>query len=385
MELVKINPDKFGLKEENTTELTKGLKIPLQERELLIQEFNNLSTQEITKDNRKLFRELRLKVVKNRTQGIDKWHKGAKNYFLKGGQFVDAIKKQESLVNEQMEAKLLSGEKYFENLEKERLAKLHLERYEKIKIYLSPGDNKDLSEMSEDMFKAFFNVKKENYEIQQAELKRIEDDRIAKEKALVIERERIKLENERLKAEAIAKELELKKQREIEAEKKKKEDALRKIELEKVAKEKAELEAKVKKQQKEEEERIAKIKEDAKIKAAALAKIEADNKIKIQAEYKAKIKAEKDAKEKLEEQLKAQKDAEAKRIEDKLKKEAETQKQIELQRQLELAKGDSEKIKNLINDFIKLQTKYSFTSSKYQLIYKGVINLINKIITYINQ
>ena len=62
-EIVKINPEQYGLKEEQTKNLTSGLSIVLKERELLISEFETVSKLEIIEENLAKFKELRLKIV----------------------------------------------------------------------------------------------------------------------------------------------------------------------------------------------------------------------------------------------------------------------------------------------------------------------------------
>ena len=76
------------------------------------------------------------KIYTNRTKGIDAWHKVNKDFYLRGGQFIDAIKRKEILVNEQMEEKLQEAEKFFENQEKQRIADLQESRLKLISEYI---------------------------------------------------------------------------------------------------------------------------------------------------------------------------------------------------------------------------------------------------------
>ena len=69
-EIIKV--EYYGLEESKANELTVGLKVVRDERELLIKEFDSVSELELSEDNLHLFKELRLKIVKNRTQGINK-------------------------------------------------------------------------------------------------------------------------------------------------------------------------------------------------------------------------------------------------------------------------------------------------------------------------
>jgi hypothetical protein len=77
-----VKPQEYGIEEKTANELKEGLSVTLKERELLIQEFETVSKLEINEETIPKFRELRLAIQKNRTQGIDKWHKTGKEYFL---------------------------------------------------------------------------------------------------------------------------------------------------------------------------------------------------------------------------------------------------------------------------------------------------------------
>lgn len=189
---VLVKAEEFGLQEQDAKGLLKGLDIPLKERDLLEKEFEVVSKLDITdKKNIKTFKALRLKVVKNRTQGIMKWHKNAKDYFLKGGQFVDAIKRKELLVNEQMETKLMEAEKYFENLEIERIKKLQEKRLTELQQLNPEFQKDDLGEMTDDEyevylegFKALIKKRKEQEEKERIE-KELQDLLDKREKELL--------------------------------------------------------------------------------------------------------------------------------------------------------------------------------------------------------
>lgn len=285
--IVKVDASKYGLEEKSANQLTKGLAIVLKEREVLISEFETVSKLEVTKESIPQFRELRLKIQKNRTQGIDKWHKAGKEYFLRGGQFLDAIKKVEVQVNEQMEEHLLNGEKYFENLEIERIKKLNAERIELLSPYVEDVTGLNLVSMEEDVWEAYLSAKKSAYGAKIEAERVAEEERIAKEKAEEEAREKQRLENERLKAEAE------KREKEIEAERKKQASILKKqqeeseaklrAEREKATSEKAKLEAELQAKKdaeaKAERERLAKIAQE-KLEAEKLAKAPVKQKLK---------------------------------------------------------------------------------------------------------
>jgi hypothetical protein len=209
--------------------------------------------------------------------------------WLKAGQMIEATFKN-------LETKLEEKEKFAERWEAERKEKLRAER---LALLLPFGyvseKGVNLADMDEDTFQKFkLGLETAKREREEAERK-AEEERIAREKAEAEERARIKAENERLKAEAEAKEKKLAEER-VKAEAERKEMEL------KLAKLKAEAEAKLKLEREEKEKLQAEIR--AKAEAEEKAKREAE--MKALAELKAKRKAEeKLAKAPIKKQLKA--------------------------------------------------------------------------------
>lgn len=223
-------------------------------------------------------------------------------------------------------------ENHFEIQEKKRLEALQSERAEKLSKYVEDAHERKLSDMEEDVWNAYYQSKKKEYEDRIEAEKQAEKERIAKEKAEAEERERIRKENEKLKKEA------------------------------------------------EERERIARIEQEKREKE------EADRKAKEEAERKEREEKERKEREKYEAELKAEKERAEKarkELEEKAEAERKAKQEEEARIQSDLKKGDSEKVKDLINDLKELKTKYSFKSKKYQSIYNGVNELIDKVIKYI--
>ena len=213
-----VNPKEFGLEENKALELTSGLTTILTERETLKNAYLDVIELDVTEENLKTFKELRLKIVKNRTQGIEKWHKTTKDFFLTGGRFVDSVKNKEIFENERMENALLEKEKHFEDLEKARLKAIHEERISKLQPFNYEIGNVDFSAMDENMFNAILLGDETNHK------DKLEAERLAEEQRLEAlrieaeEKEKQRLEMERLKAENEAKEKQIELER-IEAEK----------------------------------------------------------------------------------------------------------------------------------------------------------------------
>lgn len=322
MNQLTVNPTEFGIEENKASELIGNLPQIKSERLILERQFDEIIKMDIESvETSKKARELRLLIQKNRTQGLNVWHKTTKDYFLKGGQFVDAIKRVETAVNERMENALEEIEKYQEIKEQKRLDQLEQERLSKLEAYKDfvPFGVSVRNVSDEDFEKILTGAKMQfeaKLEADKLEFERIEKERIENEKRIDEENrlkelhkerkeklipfwnymkemdkekdyssisdegfdlylnnlksikkeddERIeneRLENERLKKEAEEKEKELEKQRkEAEAEKKRIEaEANARIEAERKEREKIESELKAKKEAelKAEQERLA--------------------------------------------------------------------------------------------------------------------------------
>jgi len=307
-----IKAEQFGIEKSKANELTLGLQVTIDERKLLIEEFDKVKDMEITESNIPKFKALRLKIVKNRTQGIIKWHKTNKDFFLTGGRFVDAIKNKEVQINESMETVLMEAEKHFENLEKERIEKLQLERSGKLLAFNIEVIPQNLGSMDDSMWSTYivgiettFKARVEAEKL--AEKQRLEAEKKAKMEA-EIEAKRIeaqRLENERLKKEAEIKEAaRLKAEKEQKAKEDKiKADAEAKLKAERKAKEKEISELKAKQEAKDKADRLER---------ERLAKIESDKQAIYKAEQAALIEKERKEKARLEAELKARQDEELK-------------------------------------------------------------------------
>lgn len=260
-----VNPNEFGIEEKQAGEMLGNLPQIKIERLVLETQFDEIIKMDIESiETSKKARELRLLIQKNRTQGLNIWHKTTKDYFLKGGQFVDAIKRVETAINERMENALEEIEKHQEIKEQKRLDELEQKRLSKLELY------KDfvpfcvsVRNVSDEDFEKILTGAKMQYDAKieadkKAEQERIEAERLEKERL-----EQQRLENERLKKEAEEKEKALEKERqESEAERKRIEaEANAKLEAERKEREKieAELKAKIEAEKLAEQKRIAEI------------------------------------------------------------------------------------------------------------------------------
>ena len=301
-----LDPKEFGLEKEKTSKIEASFTPKIIERDGLMEVYNLILTKEISKELSNEAYELRKKLVKVRT-GIAAIHKTEKAFYLASGNYVDALKNKLTLPVEQMEERLSEIEKHFENLEKERLKKIHDDRVLKLIPFGYEIGLTDFSSMDENMFNAILVGAEKTHNDKIEALAKIEAERIEKERLEAEEREKQKAELERLRKE--------KEQADkILAEEKAKADAALKAEQEKAAKEKAEVER--------------------------LAKIEAEKQAKVLAEQKA-------ANDKLQAELKAKADAEAKIKYDQEKAEA-----LRIAEEKKAAKApDKQKLKVYLSEY----------------------------------
>jgi hypothetical protein len=289
-----IDPKQYGLEETQATQIVSKLSQIVKERELLFANYEEVCKLEITHENIKKFKECRLAIANNRTKELEPARKADKEFFLRGGQFVDASYKREISENERREAKLKEAETHFERLEAQRIEELRQARIlecQTVQEFIPFGI--DLGLLNEEGYASILNGAKMQHEAkikaeQEAEAARLkaeEEARIEREKeAQRIEAQR--LENERLRKEAEEKEKALQLEREkaaLEAERLRKEseaklEAERKAAQAKLEAEQAEarrlaaeLQAKKDVEIKAEQERIA-AEEKARKEAEKLAK-----------------------------------------------------------------------------------------------------------------
>lgn len=292
--------------------------------------FDEIVSQDITEDLCKKAKRLRLDIAKIRTSA-DKERKSQKDEYLRASNAIQGVYNILKFAVVEKEEKLKEIENYYANLEKERKAKLQIERSEELEKYEVEVIPENLGDMSDDVWNNFIAGTKFNYETQKeaerkAEAERVEKERIkalhekrlfqcsrlfgfidnfdsidfgdmldeeysklinnAKEKREAYEKEQeaIRLENERLKKERE----EAERKRKVELKKQEEEKA--RVEKEHQAKLEAERkeQAAILKKEREEKERLQKIETER------IAKIEAEKQAKIEAEKKAQLAPDKE-------------------------------------------------------------------------------------------
>jgi len=191
-EVTVVDPSKYGLQEKEASKLTKDLSTIILERDLLAKQYGEIIQKELSDEVIEEAREIRMKLVKVRTQGINKWHKANKAYFKAGGDYVDAIKRKELVPVESMEITLKEIEDYYENQEKERVLKIKEEREAAVAPYIEEGDldGMNLGEMSEDIWDSVFQARVASFNKKAEALKREEDEQREREIKLKLHNER---------------------------------------------------------------------------------------------------------------------------------------------------------------------------------------------------
>jgi hypothetical protein len=221
--IVKINASDYGLDSTKAQEIEAMFKPMLEKMTALETEYNEVLKLEISPETCQSAKELRLKYVKVRTATAE-IHKQLKEFYLKGGRFVDGWKNAQLFASQQIEDTLKKIETHYEIIEAERKAKLKEERTALIQPYVEDVNTFMLQEMTEEAFQILLKGTEMQYKARIEAEKKAEEERIAKEKADVEERMRIKADNERLEKEAtrLAAEIKAKEDAEREAERKKK-------------------------------------------------------------------------------------------------------------------------------------------------------------------
>lgn len=187
-----VNPKEFGIAEKTAEGLMGNLPQIKTERDILSKQYDEIVLLDVDDpDTSKKARELRLRIRDNRTKGIEVWHRTTKDFFLKGGQFVDAIKRKEVEVNNRMEETLEKIEKHFELKEQKRLQDLREARWEDTKDLRDYIPTQvDLGLLSDEEYKKLVTGAKLQLEQAKAEEERIRKEQEAEQKANEALRER---------------------------------------------------------------------------------------------------------------------------------------------------------------------------------------------------
>jgi hypothetical protein len=355
-------------------------------------DFNTIieeSKVEITKEITAKAKRLRIDIGRVRI-ATEKTRKEQKEEYLRAGKAIDSVANIVKWVVTDKEEKLEKIEKHYELLEQQRIEKLQTERAEELQQYVDAVPS-DLGTMKDDVWQAYIDTKKRQYEERIEAEKKAEEERVERERRIALHRERkesiihlwqfVEVKDEEFSGiseedwkvfvgtlEAAKKEYDSEQERiRVENERLKKE-----------AEEKRKADE-IERKKREEEDRKRHEKEAAERKSA-------EEKARKEREaYEAKLKEERDEREKIERAERAKREAVERELAERKAVEERKASEEKARIQAELNKGDSDKVKDLIIDLESLKTKYQFKSEKNRKMYSGVSELIDKVILFINR
>lgn len=220
-ELQRINPLDFGLDvfDAGVSSIEEAFQPKIAEYNGFISVYEQIIIKELSPELCKEARELRLKLVKVRT-GISDVHKSQKAFFLAAGKFVDAWKNKSTLPVEQMEQKLEDIEKHYEKIEAARIEQVKMARISELAVYGSVFPD-GLGSMADEVYANYLAGVVHSHKLKKEAEEKAEAERIAAAAKVAAEQVAMRIENEKLKAEAQERE------RLAAIERKKADDALR--------------------------------------------------------------------------------------------------------------------------------------------------------------
>jgi hypothetical protein len=357
-----ISPKEFGLEENKVKDIELAFLPKIEERNQYAKMYVDLLSKELTPEICEEAKDLRKKLVKVRT-GIAAIHTTQKSFFLAAGRFVDAWKNKETEPVQQMESKLSEIEDHFENIERERIARIYDQRVTELKPFGILGLPENLGIMDDNTYNLFLAIEKRNFEFEQEEIRKAESEkeRLAEvEKLRWARSEMIKPYYQFFVDDGSVKLGEMPKEEFYE--------------LMNSLVEKHQAHQKQIEDQRLENERLKKEAEERNASIEATRKEQAVKEAQIQAENNARIEAERQMRVQAENELKARQEAEMQRLENE-----------EKERQNELSKGDAAKVKDLIKYLEIAKTKFEFKSRKNNKMYEDVQVLIDKVINHIQK
>lgn len=181
MEIKKIEAKEFGLEQKQVTDVDLAFAAKQEEIKIINDVYAEIIKKDINKEVANEARKLRLRAVEVKT-GIAKIHKSQKAFALAFGRYCDAWKNKETEPIQQIIDNLVQIEKFEEIQEKKRLEKLQNERAEMLSPYAEDAHDRTLSGMDEDVWQAYFALKKKEHEDRIEAEKKAEQERIEKER-----------------------------------------------------------------------------------------------------------------------------------------------------------------------------------------------------------
>lgn len=178
--IIQINPTDYGLTSETAANIAAQFKPMLDKMTELEDEFNRVAAMPLGEPSTEQAAKILLQqYVKVRT-GTAAIHKEQKDFYLKGGRFVDGWKNAQLFASQGKEDALQKIVNHRAIMEQKRIDKLQAERIELVSPYVEDLTGLDLGRMPQDVFDAYLSAKVKAHE-----------DRIAAEEAAEKERQRL--------------------------------------------------------------------------------------------------------------------------------------------------------------------------------------------------
>lgn len=353
--LLVILVEQSGL-EKTQAEQIKEIFVPfLNEIHAIEKDISNIDASNPSKQDMIIAREIRIRLKDNRVAS-EKVRKESKADILIKGRLIDSIAGVIENTSKLLEQKLQNIEDFAENQEKIRIDAVKNHRLELLKPFGNTEAFINLGEMPSEQWEKLFEGVKYADAAMKEKARNAEEERIEKERLETKERERIWMENARLKAEAEERE------------------RLAKEEREKFEQERLKLEQKMKAEREaaEKEANHIKAENEAKAKAECEAVEKEQARLKEEADKKLKAEQEKAAKEKTErERLEAE-------IAAKKAEEEKHRKAIELAEKKAKAAPDKDKIAAYIKAIIEIP-KPKVSTPEANAIMEDIAGLLIKV------
>ena len=165
---------------------------------IVVTDVSQTREMKLARETRLALREIRIKAESTR--------KGLKEDSLRRGKAIDGIANVLKFLIEPAEMHLLEQEKFVERKEAERVAALLQERQKALAPYCEWNDiaGMDFAAMTDEQWQIFFNGAKSRHDQKAEAAQKVKQEWVEREQAEATERERIRAENKRLRAEAEA-------------------------------------------------------------------------------------------------------------------------------------------------------------------------------------
>lgn len=178
--IIQINPSDYGLTTETASNIAAQFKPMLDKMTELEAEFNRVLMMPLGEPStEQAAKTLLQSYVKVRT-GTAAIHKEQKDFYLKGGRFVDGWKNAQLFASQGKEEALQKIVNHRAIMEQQRIDRLQAERIEQVRPFVDDVTGLDLGRMPDDVFDAYLAAKIKAHE-----------DRIAAEAAAETERQRL--------------------------------------------------------------------------------------------------------------------------------------------------------------------------------------------------